>query len=523
MRAAAPQPGVRTLALVLGDQLSHANPALEGLDARRDRVLMIEAPGEATHVWSHKARIALFLAAMRHFAAELEARRVPLTYLRLDDDDEPALVARFAAQLDALRPERVSVCEPGEWRLLAALQDACARRRIPLDVLPDTHFLCSREEFAAWAGESRTLRMEFFYRAMRRRHRVLMHGNAPEGGTWNYDRENRAGFGRSGPGAIPAPRAFPADGITRTVLAEVAARFPHHPGSLESFDWPVTRADALGALADFVDCRLESFGRYQDAMWTGTPFAWHSRLSAALNLKLLGPREVIDAALAAHRARRLPVASVEGFVRQILGWREFVRGVYWLDMPGLAAANHFGHRHALPAWYWTGEVQMRCMREALGQTLQHGYAHHIQRLMVTGNFALLAGIAPAAVSDWYLAAYVDAVEWVELPNTAGMALYANGGRFTSKPYVASGAYIRRMSNYCDGCRFRPDRRDGPDACPFTVLYWHFLDRNERGLAANPRTGLMARNVARLAPDERRRIRAGGDRLLADLGRFASGA
>jgi deoxyribodipyrimidine photolyase-related protein len=523
VRVSAPPTAVRTLALVLGDQLAHANPALAGLDPRRDRVLMIEAPGEATHVWSHKARIALFLAAMRHFAVELGAKGAPLTYLRLADGDEPALVARFAAQLDALRPERVRVCEPGEWRLLAGLQDACATRRIPLEVLPDTHFLCSREEFAAWAGESRTLRMEHFYRAMRRRHRVLMRGSDPEGGTWNYDRENRSGFGRSGPGPIPAPRAFAPDEITRAVLVEVEARFPRHPGSLAAFDWPVTRADALRALDDFISNRLASFGPYQDAMWTGAPFAWHSRLSAALNLKLLGPREVIDAALAAHRARRLPIASVEGFVRQILGWREFVRGAYWLDMPALATANHFGHLRALPGWYWTGEVEMRCMRESIGQTLRLGYAHHIQRLMVTGNFALLAGIHPAAVCDWYLAVYVDAVEWVELPNTAGTALYANGGRITSKPYVASGAYIRRMSNYCAGCRYRPDRRDGPDACPFTVLYWHFLDRNERGLAANPRTGLMARSVARLRPDERRGIRASGDRLLADLDRLAARA
>jgi deoxyribodipyrimidine photolyase-related protein len=507
---------VRNLVLVLGDQLSAGSTALAGFDVARDRVLMIEAPGEATHVWSHKARIAFFLAAMRHFAIALEAAGRPLTYVRLDDSTAPTLAARFAEQLGALRPSRVVVAEPGEWRVLKDLQDACAAAAVALEVRADPHFLCSREEFAAWSGDSRTLRMEFFYRAMRRRTGVLMAAGEPEGGTWNYDRENRSGFGRAGPGLVPPPLGFPPDAITREVLREVETRFAGHPGSLARFDWPVTRTDALAALEDFVGHRLAAFGPFQDAMWTDLPFGWHSRLAAALNLKLLDPREAIDAALAAYRVHRLPLASVEGFVRQVLGWREFVRGVYWLDMPRLAAANHFGHARPLPAWYWTGATGMNCMRQAIGQTLALGYAHHIQRLMLTGNFGLLAGIAPREVCDWYLAVYVDAVEWVELPNTAGMALYANGGRFTSKPYIASGAYVRRMSNYCEGCRYRPDRRDGPDACPLTALYWHFLDRNEPLLAANPRTALMARQVARLPDGERRAIRAGGERILASL-------
>ena len=507
---------MRNVVLILGDQLSLANPALAGFDPRQDRVLMVEAPGEATHVWSHKARIALFLAAMRHFSAALEAASFPLTYIRLGDTLEAALGARFAAQLVTLKPACVIVCEPGEWRMLKDLQDTCAAARVALEVRPDTHFLCSRDEFAAWAGGAKTLRMEFFYRTMRRRTGVLMAGLEPEGGVWNYDKENRSGFGRAGPGPIPAPRSFEPDSLTREVVAEVETRFPQHPGSLAGFDWPVTRADALAALDDFIVHRLAAFGPYQDAMWTDTPFAWHSRLAAALNLKLIDPREAIGAAVEAWRAGQAPLASVEGFVRQILGWREFIRGVYWLDMPGLADANHLRHTNPLPAWYWTGETQMNCARQAIGQTLRYGYAHHIQRLMVTGNFALLAAVDPRQVCDWYLAVYVDAVDWVERPNTAGMALYANGGRFTSKPYIASGAYVRRMSNYCAGCRYRPDQREGPDACPFTALYWHFLDRNERWLAANPRTGLMARQISRLPDGVRRTIRANGDRLLATL-------
>jgi deoxyribodipyrimidine photolyase-related protein len=507
---------VRDLALVLGDQLTHAGTALAGLDPRRDRVLMIEAPAEATHVWSHKARIALFLAAMRHFARELRDRGTPLEYVGLDDMPENGFAERLGGALSRLRPQRLVVSEPGEWRMLAAVQDVAARAGVPLDVRPDTHFLCSREEFAAWAGGKRSLVMEPFYRAMRKRTGVLMNGSEPAGGAWNFDKENRAGFGRGGPGIVPAPPRFAPDAITREVLAEVDRRFAGHPGSLAAFAWPVSRTQALEALADFVVHRLPAFGRFQDAMWTGTPFAWHSLLSASLNLKLLDPREVVAAAERAWREARAPIESVEGFVRQILGWREFIRGVYWLDMPGLAAANHFGHAAPLPKWYWTGDTGMNCMREAIGQSLARGYAHHIQRLMVTGNFALLAGIEPRQVADWYLAVYVDAVEWAELPNTAGMALYANGGRFTTKPYAASGAYVKRMSNYCEGCRYRPEVRHGTLACPMTTLYWDFLDRNERELAGNPRTSLMARNLGRLDAAERRAVHAEADRMRANL-------
>jgi deoxyribodipyrimidine photolyase-related protein len=453
---------------------------------------------------------------MRHFARELRDRGTPLEYVGLDDMPENGFPERLGRALARLRPRRLVVSEPGEWRMLAAVQDAAARAGVPLDVRPDAHFLCSRAEFSAWARGKRTLVMEPFYRSMRKRTGVLMNGGEPVGGAWNFDKANRAGFGRNGPGTVPPPPRFAPDAITREVLAEVDRRFAGHPGSLASFAWPVSRAQALEALADFVAHRLPSFGRFQDAMWTGTPFAWHSLLAAPLNLKLLDPREVVAAAERAWQEARAPIESVEGFVRQILGWREFIRGAYWLDMPGLAAANHFGHAAPLPKWYWTGETRMRCMREAIGQTLAHGYAHHIQRLMVTGNFALLAGLDPRQVADWYLAVYVDAVEWAELPNTAGMALYANGGRFTTKPYAASGAYVKRMSNYCEGCHYRPEVRHGAGACPMTTLYWDFLSRNERELAGNPRTSLMVGNLGRLEAAERRAVHAEADRMRANL-------
>ncbi|MFN9478510.1 MAG: cryptochrome/photolyase family protein [Betaproteobacteria bacterium] len=508
------------LRLILGDQLAHDSPQLAALDPACDRLLLIEAPGEATHVWSHKARIALFLAAMRHYAAELRKRGLPLEYIELDDPaygDCPSLTDRLARVLDRERPAELVVVEPGEWRLREAIRALAAARGLRLTELPDTHFLCSRADFAAWAGGKRELRMEFFYRWMRRRERVLVDAeNEPAGGQWNFDADNRKPYPKTGPGAIPPPAQFAPDKLTREVLALVEARFHNHPGSLAHFAWPVTRAQALAALERFVAERLPHFGPYQDAMWTGTPFGWHALVSTSLNLKLLHPREVIDAAVAAWQAGAAPLASVEGFVRQVLGWREFIRGVYWQYMPQLAQANFYGHRRALPRWYWTGQTQMACMRECIGQTLEHGFAHHIQRLMVTGQFALLAGIEPRQVADWYLAVYVDAVEWVELPNVAGMALFADGGRFTGKPYVASGQYIKRQSNYCASCRYRPEQRSGERACPVTVLYWAFLDRHHDTLAANPRTILMAKSVARLPAAERAAICADAARMLDAL-------
>jgi deoxyribodipyrimidine photolyase-related protein len=493
----------RRLVLVLGDQLWLGNPALEGFDPAQDRVLMIEAASEAEAVWSHQARIALFLSAMRHFKEELAHEGWPCDYLALGTPGLPDTFAeRLAHMLAALAPEELAVCEPGEWRVLALVQDTAAAAGVPLRVLADTHFICSREDFARWAGASKQLRMENFYRHMRRTHGVLMDNGQPAGDRWNFDADNRRGYPRQGPGLIPPPLRFEPDEVTRDVLREVAARFGHHPGKLDSFAWPVTRTQALHALHDFIEARLVEFGPFQDAMWTGTPWGWHALLSTSMNLRLLDPREVIAKAERAWKEGALPLASVEGFIRQVLGWREFIRGVYWLDMPQLGQANHFGHDRPLPAWYWTGQTRMNCLREVVGQTLEHGYAHHIQRLMVTGLFALLAGLRPQEVCDWYLAVYVDAVEWVELPNTAGMALYADGGRFTSKPYLASGQYIRKMSNYCDGCAYRPDRRTGDDACPFTTLFWHFLDTHQRELARTPRMLPMLRNLERIPDAER---------------------
>ncbi len=497
---------MRNLVLVLGDQLDSKSAAFDGFDPKQDAVWMAEVAGEATHVWSHKARIAIFLAAMRHFRDELRNRGVTVHYTELADT---TFSKELAQSVSRLKPANVVVVEPGEWRVREEL-----RRTVPgLEIRPDRHFLCSPAEFAAHAGERKQLRMEFFYRALRRKHGVLMDGDQPVGGTWNYDAENRGSFGKAGPGQVPAPRAFKPDAVTRDVLELVERRFAKHPGRLRRFDWPVTRRQAQQALEDFIANRLPDFGRYEDAMWTGEPVLYHSRISAALNLKLLDPREVIAAAVQAFERGQAPLPAVEGFVRQVLGWREYVRGVYGQFMPAYAERNALDATRPLPGFYWTGETEMNCLREVITQTLEHGYAHHIQRLMVTGLYVLLRGVNPVEVHKWYLAVYVDAVEWVELPNVLGMSQYADGGVMASKPYVATGKYIQRMSNYCAGCRFKPDQATGPEACPFTTLYWDFLMRHEKLLRTNMRMTLQLKNLDRLDATTKQQIR----RQAAQLG------
>jgi deoxyribodipyrimidine photolyase-related protein len=509
----------RHLLLILGDQLDPDSSVFNDIDPALDVVLMVEAVEESTHVWSHKARTALFLSAMRHFAEQLRQRQFQVHYRALDKESDQTLADGLQAAMVLFQPQRVIGVEPGDLRVRALIEAACKpaeAKPTPLEWREDKHFLCSLPQFRQWAGASTSLRMEFFYRKMRQQYKVLMDGDQPTGGQWNLDAENRKGFGKAGPQNLPKALVFEQDQITKNVLQLVTQRFAEHPGSLSNFNWPVTREQALLALEDFIANRLPLFGAHQDAMWTGLDFGWHALLSGSLNLKLLHPLEVILAAERAYHERDLPLASVEGFIRQVLGWREFIRGVYFLDMPSLKEANHFGHQNPLPAWYWTGDTKMNCMRQCLSQTLANGYSHHIQRLMITGMFGVTAQITPQALCDWYLAVYVDAVEWVELPNTAGMALFANGGRFTSKPYIASGAYVKRMSNYCNGCSYQPEARTGANACPMTTLYWNFLDRHETDFSSNQRTALMVKNLQRIAPEERQAIRERAEDMLNNL-------
>jgi deoxyribodipyrimidine photolyase-related protein len=479
----------RRLALVLGDQLNLNSTLFDSFDPSRDVVWMAEVHEESVHVPSHKARTALFLSAMRHFRDRLRSRGFQVDYTLLSPG---SLGEHLASALQRLRPESVTVVQPGEFRVERELLAACPRLRI----LEDEHFYCSRSGFNAWAAGRKQLRQEYFYRELRKRHNVLMDGGAPSGGEWNYDAVNRQPFGKRGPGVVPAPRSFPPDETTREVLELVASTFPSNPGSLRHFDWPVTAEQAVQALDDFIANRLPNFGGFQDAMWSGEPWLHHSRISAALNLKLLDPRQAVQAAETAYRHGCAPLPAVEGFIRQILGWREYVRGIYWRYMPHYSTMNALDAHAPLPDFYWTGGTDMNCLSQVIGQTLEYGYAHHIQRLMVTGLFALLSGVEPRRIHEWYLAVYVDAVEWVELPNVVGMSQFADGGIMASKPYAATGKYIQKMSNYCSGCRYDPAQSEGDDACPFTVRYWDFLERNRVRLSNNPRMRMQLRNLER---------------------------
>jgi deoxyribodipyrimidine photolyase-related protein len=498
---------MRTLILVLGDQLDAASAAFDGMVRADDAVWMAEVAEEAAHVPTTKPRLTLFLSAMRHFAEARRAEGWVVHYTRLDDaTNTGSLAGELTRVVQTLHPSRLVVVEPGEWRVREQLLATAASVGVPLEIRPDRHFFSSVDDFRRHAEGRSQLRMEFFYREMRRRYRVLLDADGkPEGGSWNYDADNRGSFGKKGPPLRPEPFSVPQDAITREVIALVNRLYPDRAGDLSRFDWPVTPAQARAALDLFLTTRLPDFGRYQDAMWTGEPWLYHARISAAMNLKLLDPRVVIEGAERAYRAGHVSLPNAEGFIRQVLGWREYVRGIYWLHMPGYVRRNALGAHLPLPPVYWTGETDMRCLHDVITQTLTLGYAHHIQRLMVTGLYALLLGVDPREVHEWYLAVYVDAVEWVELPNTLGMSQYADGGVMASKPYVATGKYIDRMSNYCSGCRYDPAKATGPTACPMTTLYWDFLSRHEATLVKNPRMSLQVKNLARLSPADRQLI------------------
>jgi len=499
---------LRHLVLVLGDQLDAEASALADFDPTQDALWMAEVRDESTHVPSSRQRIVLFLSAMRHFAEAQRARGRKVLYTALDDPDNThSLDGELLRTLRQQRPQRLVMTAPGDWRVLKSLQAAAQQAELPLEVRDDTHFLTTVRDFAAHAKQRKQLRLEYFYREMRQRTGLLMAEGKPVGGQWNFDADNRSAFPAAGPGAIPPPTRFASDRITQDVMHLVGQAFPDHIGSLDEFGWPVTREQALQVLQDFIVQRLPQFGRYQDAMWSGEAWLYHAHLSCALNLKLLNPLEVARGAEQAYQTGHAPLEAVEGFIRQVIGWREYVRGIYWTQMPGYLEGNALQAQHPLPALYWSGETDMACMRDALHHTLTHGYSHHIQRLMVTGLYALLLGVKPQAVHAWYLSVYVDAVEWVELPNTLGMSQYADGGLMASKPYVASGKYIQRMSNHCASCPYRPDERVGPKACPFTTLYWDFLLRHEADLARNPRMTMQLRNAQRLDAPTRQAIQA----------------
>jgi deoxyribodipyrimidine photolyase-related protein len=504
-----------TLRLILGDQLSPNISSLQDADLAHDVVMLCEVWEEATYVRHHKKKIAFLFSAMRHFADDLRAAKYRVHYTKLDDAlNAGSFTGEVARAIKLHGATRLVVTFPGEYRVLQAMESWQAEFGIPVEILPDTRFLCTPQEFATYADGRDNLRMEFFYREMRRRYNILMDGETPVGGQWNYDAENRkppdGGLFQS------EPLFFKQDAVTKECIALVAARFGEHFGDLEPFYFAVTRKQALKALEHFVQNRLPSFGDYQDAMQQGNPWMYHSFLSAYINCGLLDPLEVVAAAESAYRNGTAPLNATEGFIRQIIGWREYVRGVYWLKMPEYADENFLNANRPLPWFYWSGDTKMNCLKQCVTETKQNAYAHHIQRLMVLGNFALLAGLSPREVNEWFLVVYADAYEWVEMPNVTGMILFADGGYLASKPYAASGAYINKMSDYCKGCAYSVTEKNGANACPFNYLYWDFLMRNKPALGKNHRLAMPYRTLAKMNDAKLAQIRSDSEKFLSGL-------
>ncbi|AUJ64841.1 cryptochrome/photolyase family protein [Aestuarium zhoushanense] len=499
------------LVLVLGDQLSPTLSALREADKSRDVVVMAEVMGEATYVTHHPKKIALIFAAMRKFADRLRAEGWQVDYITLDDPENAGSIAgellRRASEHNAAE---VIATQSGEWRLISALEDL----PIPVHQFPDDRFLASHRDFEDWAEGRKALRMEYFYRDMRRKTGLLMEGDQPAGGQWNYDHDNR----KPAPDAVDfsGPLRFEPDAITAEVLNLVEDRFGQNFGDLRPYWFATDAQQAQTQLDHWIALGLPKFGDFQDAMLTGQKFLWHSIISMYLNIGLLDPLEVCKQAEAAYRSGTAPLNAVEGFIRQIIGWREYVRGIYFLHGPDYMTRNALGHDRKLPWLYWGGETKMHCMSQAVEQTRTEAYAHHIQRLMVTGNFALLAGVDPHQLHEWYLAVYADAFEWVEAPNTIGMSQFADGGVIASKPYVSSGAYIDRMSDYCGSCHYKVKDKTGDTACPFNLLYWHFLIRHRDRFAGNARMGNMYRTWDRMDDTRKETVLADAETWLARL-------
>jgi deoxyribodipyrimidine photolyase-related protein len=489
--------------------------SLAASDPAKDAVLMMEVHDETIYVPHHPKKIAFLFSAMRHFAIELRTAEWSVDYVALDaTGNTGSLTGEVERAIARHQPECIVVTEAAEWRVQEEIAQWQARFGVNVEICPDDRFVCSKAEFGDWAVGRKQLRMEYFYREMRRKTGLLMDGDQPASGKWNFDSENRKSA-RSDL-FMPEPARTPADEITSDVLTLVASRFDNHFGDLEPFWFAVTRAGANSALDHFIKKSLPVFGDFQDAMLTGEPFLYHSVIALYINAGLLDPLDVCRKVELEYREGRAPINAVEGFIRQIIGWREYVRGIYWLKMPGYVDLNFFEATRSLPDFYWSGETDMACLRAAIIQTKQHAYAHHIQRLMVTGNFAMLAGVDPKAVHEWYLAVYADAYEWVELPNTLGMSQFADGGLLGSKPYAASGNYINKMSDYCADCHYNVKQKTGDDACPFNALYWNFLARNEEKLRGNPRMGQTYRTWDRMSDEKQANYLESASRFLETL-------
>lgn len=496
-----------TLRLILGDQLNLQHSWFEQPNPDVTYVLM-EMRQETDYVRHHIQKVIAFFLGMRLFRDQLERLGHSVIYLRLDD---PANLHGLPENLSAIIKQgafaRFEYLLPDEYRLDRQLSAFCESLSIPSAAVDTEHFLTERSDVAEFFKGKKTFLMESFYRNMRKRYSILMEpdGNTPVTGQWNYDANNRKKLPKST--VIPEAPSFRRD--VSDMVRMLTEQGVETIGRVEAaqFDWPVTRNEGLEMLRDFVTHRLHLFGTYQDAMTVKHPFLFHSRLSFLLNAKILSPLEVVKAVEATWNSHKdqIDIAQAEGFIRQILGWREYMRGIYWAKMPEFATLNFFDHQAPLPDFFWTGNTHMTCLRESIGQSLDHAYAHHIQRLMVTGNAALLLGCHPDEVDAWYLGIYIDAIEWVEITNTRGMSQFADGGIVGTKPYVGSANYMHKMSDYCANCKYDRTQKTGPDACPLNSLYWDFYARHADKLKNNPRIGMMYRVWERFGNEQQHAI------------------
>ena len=508
---------------ILADQVSPENAALAGADPAKSVVLIIESKARGELVRYHQQKLVLVYSGMRHFARDLRAAGWRVDHQRLEDT--PDFLAGLRRHVEQYHPDEIVLAAPNDYTMTATLPRFARALGVPVRVVPTNQFLLPREDFAAWAGDRPHLVMEEHYRRMRRRTDWLMEKPAagraakPVGGEWNFDPLNRLTYKQYAASGLTQPavpmRETP-DEITREVIALVEQHFPDPPGRAREFWFPVDRAGALRWLDKFVTERLEHFGPFEDVLAQDHPVIYHSVLSPLLNLGLLTPRECVERAVAAHEAGRAPIHSVEGFVRQVIGWREFINGAYWHAMPGYKEVNHLQATRPVPDWFYTGETDLNCLRQSIRQALELGWLHHIQRLMVVGNFFLIAGIDPQAALRWYLEMTVDAYDWVMVPNALGVILYADGGYVTTKPYAAGGGYINKMSNYCEGCRYSPLKKTGPDACPFNALYWDFHARHADRLRDNPRVGRTIQTWEARSESERAAVIASAGSFLDSL-------
>ncbi len=500
------------LRIILHDQLTRNISSLSDIVQDKDIVLMVELYSEFTYVKHHKKKIVLLLSAMRHFAKELADSNINVRYIKLEDrNNKNSLKEEIQEIIKDGSIKQIIITHPSDYRVSEEIKQWQKILSIAVQIREDNRFLSTPAEFAEWAGSRKQLRMEFFYRQMRKKYNILINGDNPEGGKWNFDTENRQTPVKDL--MIPAHYKSTPDQITTEVIALVNKYFGDHFGDIEPFFFAVTRDEAKLVLKDFITKRLKNFGKYQDAMIENEPWMFHSHLSFYLNCGLLTAIECVEAVENAYHRHNLPINSVEGFIRQIIGWREYIRGIYWHKMPDYKNANFFEATRKLPEFFWKGNSKMNCINQCVKDTKQNAYAHHIQRLMILGNFMLLAGMHPDEVNKWFLIVYADAYEWVELPNVSGMILFADGGYLASKPYAAGGSYIDKMSDYCKNCSYQVKQKNGLSACPFNYLYWNFLARNRLKLHTHPRISMMYRIYDKMSNSQKEAIHSDSKEFL----------